>query len=83
MSGAGTRAWGLLLGLLAMGGLLGCPPEPQPPPPPDGAVPCERLEDCNEARCGLLRACVDGHCEASPSLPVPCRGAPGAGVAAP
>lgn len=54
--------------------LPGCPRDVQEPEPGE-AQPCEALEDCNAGlRCGgsPLRACVDGLCESSPSLVVPC-----------
>lgn len=67
-----------LLATLAALALSGCPRHVQEPEPGE-AQRCDVLEDCNAGlRCGdtLLRACVDGLCEATPSLVVPCvRGA--------
>ena len=61
--------------------LTGCPREVQEPEPGE-AQPCDALEDCNAGlRCGdnPLRACVDGFCEGSPSLVLPCVDRPDAG----
>jgi len=58
---------------LALAALSGCPRDVQAPPPED-AFPCVAIEDCNASTCGELRACVDGLCEAEPSLVVPCPG---------
>ena len=57
--------------------LTGCPKQVSAPEPM-GANPCRQLTDCNPgASCGALRLCVDGFCEAQPSLVRPC---PHAGV---
>lgn len=58
-----------LAGLLAAFA-LGCAKDLAVPPAPAGD-PCETLEDCapnDTPVCGELRACVDGVCEATPSL---------------
>ncbi|MCA9580880.1 MAG: hypothetical protein KC416_03740 [Myxococcales bacterium] len=46
-------------------------------PPPGAAISCETMADCNTSRCGALRACVDGLCEAFPSIESPCFDASG------
>lgn len=53
--------------------LPGCPRELEIP---DAAGPsCDEHADCNTGEtCGALRACVLEHCEAEPSLLVPCDG---------
>lgn len=54
--------------------LGGCPSDTARPDPPP-STPCVTMADCAGdagASCGLLRACVDGYCEADPSLHVPC-----------
>ena len=56
--------------LLFVLGLLGCAEELNIPEAPPGD-PCTTLDDCAPAGgpvCGALRACVDGVCEATPSL---------------
>jgi hypothetical protein len=53
---------------------VACPREVDVPDVPPSAQRCETQDDCNDAACGLLRACVQGICEAADagSLPVPC-----------
>ncbi|MCA9574029.1 MAG: hypothetical protein R3B40_02470 [Polyangiales bacterium] len=61
-----------LLMLLTL--LMGCAQDLVPPAAPAG-TPCETLDDCapvDTPTCGSLRACVDGVCEATPSLYRPC-----------
>lgn len=67
----------LLLGLLLCA--AGCPRQLDVPEPPDGVQRCSRMEDCNVARCGVLRACVGGLCEAvdAGTVVVPCLDAGG------
>lgn len=51
--------------------LGGCPRDLEEPNPVGD--PCSSLLDCNPgATCGLLRSCVDGFCEDSPSIPQAC-----------
>lgn len=57
--------------------LVGCPREVSVPNRPSGATPCASELDCNEASdagvpCGLVYACIDGFCEATPSRTRPC-----------
>lgn len=61
----------LLVPLVALSLLLGCPTELGVP---DAAgESCGDTVDCNGGQtCGELRACVLQHCEAEPSLLVPC-----------
>ena len=59
-----------LLGLMLFSLCLGCAKELTIPHAPPGD-PCTSLDDCapaGEPVCGALRACVDGVCEATPSL---------------
>ena len=52
--------------------LTGCPRQVTAPEPM-GTTPCRQLTDCNPgASCGALRLCVEGFCEAEPSLVRPC-----------
>jgi hypothetical protein len=60
--------------VFALGSAAGCAEELALPPAPTGD-PCESLDDCapnDTPACGHLRACVDGVCEAAPSVYRPC-----------
>lgn len=64
----------ILAALFLIASAGGCPRDVQEPEPGE-ATPCEQLADCNGGpTCGSfpLRACVDGLCEAEPSLVIPC-----------
>ena len=50
---------------------MGCPRDLNTPDPTDAQV-CTVITDCNEMRCGFLRACIGGYCTKDPSLSVPC-----------
>lgn len=54
--------------------LTGCPRDVDVPEVPARAQACDTHEDCNDASCGRLRACVDGLCEPpdAGSLGIPC-----------
>ena len=57
-----------LLAPLAALLVAGCP-QGFTDPSPTQAGACESVDDCNDGRvCGELRLCVDGACEAEPSL---------------
>ena len=67
----------LLVLLFALACLSGCPRDVTVPDAPRGATSCASELECNEgvdggAPCGLLRRCIEGLCEASPSREVPC-----------
>lgn len=65
-----AKAMKTLLGPMVVALTLGCAEDLETPDPPPGD-PCSTLEDCapaGEPVCGALRACVDGVCEATPSL---------------
>ncbi|MEM9187847.1 MAG: hypothetical protein AAGF12_01625 [Myxococcota bacterium] len=67
---------GLLLVLLLALLVGGCPREPQEPERADASA-CVELSDCNgglDCAAEPLRACVDGRCERTASLIVPCIG---------
>lgn len=66
---AGTTVVLLLVG--------GCPEDVDEPDIPPGVVRCEVTADCNELRCGVLRACVAGACEApdAGTVFIPCQDA--------
>lgn len=67
------RATLTALVLLATTLLVGCPRDVQVPDPGEDATPCAETADCNAgATCGQLKMCVDGLCEATPSLAIPC-----------
>ena len=64
----------LLVSALPLLLALGCAQDLRVPDPPAGE-PCETLDDCAPSDtpvCGSLRACVDGVCEATPTLYRPC-----------
>lgn len=64
----------IVAALLVIAAASGCPREVQEPEPGE-ATPCDSLAGCNGGQsCGgfPLRACVDGLCEESPSLVIPC-----------
>lgn len=54
--------------------LAGCPKDPATVDRSRSATPCTTDADCNAAgkTCGLLRACVDLRCEATPTRAVHC-----------
>lgn len=55
--------------------LTGCPAEAVQVDRPASAIPCTTDADCNPGRtplCGLIRACVDGSCEGTPTATVHC-----------
>ncbi len=55
--------------------ISGCPRDPDAPEL-EGAQPCETIRDCAPDAgpvCGMVTNCVDGFCEAEPSLIIECR----------